>query len=108
MFHTVFHVKKNDLVQVMVGRDKGKTGKILRVNQKKCGIVVEKLNMVKRHKKPSGKQPGGILDLEALIPASNVLLYCEKCARGVRTRGKVVKGDKKARFCRKCDTQIDK
>lgn len=108
MLKTVFHVKKNDLVQVIVGKNKGKTGKIMRVVQKRGRVVVEKLNMIKRHKKPAGKQPGGIIDIEAPISASNVLLYCEKCAKGVKTVRKTVKAGKVSRFCRKCETQLDK
>lgn len=105
---TVEHVKKKDLVQVMVGREKGKTGKILRVIHKKGKVVIEKLNIVKRHTKPTGKAPGGIVEKEGPIYACNVLLYCEKCGRGVRTMRKVLETGKKVRVCKKCDTQLDK
>ncbi len=108
MGRTVFHVKKKDLVQIMTGKEKGKTGKILRVNQKKGRVFVEKLNMVKRHSKPTGKSAGGIVEQEGALVASNVLLYCEKCARGVKTKHKVLESNKKVRVCRKCDTQLDK
>ncbi len=105
---TVFHVKKKDLVQIQTGRDKGKTGKILRVNNKKGRVFIEKLNMVKRHTKPNGQKPGGIIEKEAPIDASNVLLYCDKCSKGVRTKFLALDGGKKARACRKCNTQLDK
>ena len=108
MLHSIFHIKKKDLVQVMTGKEKGKTGKILRVNQKKGRIVVEKLNMQKRHTKPTGNSPGGIIEQEGSMNACNVLLYCEKCGRGVRTMRKTLESGKKARVCRKCKTQIDK
>ena len=108
MLHTVSHIKKKDLVQVMVGREKGKTGKVLRVIQKKGRVVVEKLNIVKRHSKPTGKDAGGIVEKESSIAASNVMLYCEKCSRGVKTAVKAVDGGKKVRVCKKCQTQLDK
>jgi len=105
---TVTHIKKNDLVQVMVGKERGKTGKILRVNQKKGRVLVEKLNMIKRHTKPTQKSAGGIVEVEGLISASNVLLYCDKCSSGVRTSRKALESGKKVRVCRECKTQLDK
>ena len=75
---TVKHVKKNDVVLVLTGRDKGKTGKILRVINKTGKVVVEKVNVVKRHKKSTGKEPGGIIESEAPIHASNVKLQSAK------------------------------
>lgn len=108
MVQSVFHLKKKDLVQVMTGKEKGKTGKILKVNQKKGRVTIEKLNMVKRHTKPTGKAAGGIIEQEGPLYASNVLLLCEKCGRGVRTVRKTLESGKKVRCCRKCTTQIDK
>jgi len=108
MLQTVHHLKKKDLVQVMVGREKGKTGKILRVLQKKNKVIIEKINMVKRHSKATQKGPGGIIEKEAPLFAPNILLYCEKCGKGVRTGRKVLDAGKKVRFCRKCKTQLDK
>ncbi|MBI4404881.1 MAG: 50S ribosomal protein L24 [Deltaproteobacteria bacterium] len=104
----VQHIRKKDLVQVMTGREKGKTGKVLRVLTKKGAVVIEKLNMVKRHTKPAQNQPGGIIEKEAPLRASNILLYCEKCARGVRTGKKILEGGKKVRVCKRCHTQLDK
>jgi len=111
---TVTHVKKNDVVQVMVGKERGKIGKVLRVNQKRGRVLVEKLNMIKKHTKPTQKSAGGIVEVEGLISASNVLLYCDKCSSGVRTSrkapetGKNVRVCKKVRVCRECKTQLDK
>jgi large subunit ribosomal protein L24 len=105
---TVQHIKKKDLVQVMVGKEKGKTGKILRVNQKTGRVYIEKLNIVKRHTKATGNTPGGIIDQEGPIYGANVLLYCDKCGRGVRTLPKVQDNGKKTRVCRKCGSQLDK
>src|SRR6476646_3736901 len=108
MPHSVFHVKKNDLVQVIAGSEKGKTGKILRVLHKKGKVLVEKVNLVKRHKKATGKEAGGIVEMEAPIAASNVLLYAESVGRGVRTQTKVLDGGKKVRFNQKHNVQLDK
>ena len=101
-------IRIKDLVQVMVGKDRGKTGKVLRILRKKDRVVVEKLNMVKRHTKPVGKQPGGIIEKEAPIHLSNVLLFCEKCNRGVRVKKKRKDGGGKVRVCVKCGASIDK
>ena len=112
---SVHHIRKKDLVQVMVGKERGKTGKVLRINQKHGRVVVEKLNMVKRHTKATGQKPGGIVEKESSFAASNLLLYCDKCGRGVRTGYAVppgVKGEnkpgKKTRVCKRCSTPLDK
>ncbi|MCE9572215.1 MAG: 50S ribosomal protein L24 [Deltaproteobacteria bacterium] len=87
------HVRKGDLVVVTSGKDKGKRGKILKVVGDR--VVVEKINMVKRHTKPSQKNPqGGILEKEGTIALSNVLLWDEKLGRGTRTRVVVEDGTK--------------
>lgn len=104
----VTHIKKKDLVQVMSGKEKGKTGKVLRINQKRGRVFVEKLNMIKRHKKSNGQVAGGIVEQEGGLAASILLLYCDKCGRGVRTQRRTLESGKKARFCRKCNTQLDK
>jgi len=105
---TVFHVRKNDIVQVRSGKERGKTGKVLRIVQKTGKVVIEKVNIQKRHTKPTGKAPGGIVEKEGAIEASNVLLYCDKCGKGVRTVRKTLENGKKLRSCRKCKTQLDK
>ena len=105
---TVYHVRKKDLIQVMTGREKGKTGKILRINQKSGKVFVEKLNIFKRHTKPTGKAAGGIIEHEGPIALANVLLYCDKCSKGVRTKFMPLESGKKVRVCRKCSTQLDK
>ncbi|MEO0250433.1 MAG: 50S ribosomal protein L24 [candidate division WOR-3 bacterium] len=103
-----YHIKKNDTVMVMVGKDKGKTGKVLRINQKKDRIIVEKVNIIKRHVKPSQKTKGGIMERESPISVSNVMIYCDKCAKPVRVGRKVLEDGKKVRFCRKCEEVLDK
>lgn len=105
---SVTHLKKKDLVQIQVGKEKGKTGKVLRVNHKTGRVTVEKLNLIKRHTKATGKAPGGIVEKESSIASSNVLLYCEKCSKGVRTALKRLENGNAVRTCRKCETQLDK
>ncbi len=117
---TKLTIKKNDLVQVIAGRDKGKTGKVLAVNAKSNRITVEKINLVKRHTRPTQQNPqGGILEKETPIHYSNVLLHCSKCGRGVRHGFKLVekagKGKKaegaakqvKVRVCKKCGDSLE-
>jgi large subunit ribosomal protein L24 len=103
-----YHVRKNDLVMVTTGKDKGKTGKVLRLTKKKDRLIVEKVNMVKRHVKPSQKSKGGIMEKESSIHVSNVMIYCEKCSKPVRIGKKMLEDGKKVRFCKKCDEVIDK
>ncbi len=99
-------IRKGDMIQIMAGREKGKTGKILRVMHSPNRVVVEKLNLVKRHTKPSQKAPqGGIVEKEASLNYSNVLLLCPKCNRGVRT-GRKMSGEKKLRICKKCGESL--
>lgn len=109
-----FSIKKNDTVQVIAGRDKGKTGKVVKVDSKDGRITVEKVNMVKRHLKPSQQHPqGGILERELPLHYSNVLLMCSKCNRGVRHGHKMVakkegKTEKmvKVRICKSCGESL--
>jgi large subunit ribosomal protein L24 len=109
MMASKVHVKKNDLVMVVSGREKGKSGRILKVMPDKEKILVEKINFVKRHSRPHGKQrQGGILEKEAPLHLSNVMPLCEKCNKPVRLGHRVVEGDKKARYCRKCGEIFDK
>jgi large subunit ribosomal protein L24 len=104
-----FHVKKNDLVMVVSGKEQGKSGRILKVLPEKKKVIIEKINFVKRHARPHGKQrQGGILEKEAPLHLSNVMLLCEKCNKPVRIGHRVVEGNKKARYCRKCGEILDK
>ncbi|HSB04253.1 MAG TPA: 50S ribosomal protein L24 [Thermodesulfobacteriota bacterium] len=109
MIVSKFHVKKNDLVMVINGKEKGKSGRILRVIPEKEKVILEKINFIKRHTRPHGKQrQGGILEKEAPLHISNVMLLCEKCNKPVRIGHRVVEGTKKARYCRKCGEIFDK
>ena len=102
------HVKKGDTVMVITGKDKNKTGKVLQILPKKEGVLVEGLNKVKRHTRARGNEAGGILEKEAPIHFSNVMMYCGKCAKPVRTRVNQLEDGKKARVCIKCGEAFDK
>jgi len=104
------HVKKGDTVMVVSGREKGKQGKITRIQaatEFKAGrVFIEKLNMVKRHTKPNDQnRGGGIIEKEASIAISSVLPICPKEDRPRRVKRKMV-GDKKVRVCAKCGEQF--
>ncbi len=102
------YIKKNDLVSVIAGKEKGKTGKVLKVLAKNSRVLVEKLNMVKRHQKPTQANPqGGIVQKELGIHCSNLMLLCSKCNKPVRVAKKEVSG-KKVRVCKKCGEVIGK
>ncbi len=104
-----FHVKKGDLVQVMAGKEKGKQGKVLHVFTGKDRLTVENLNIVKRHTRPSRQnQEGGIVEKEAPMSASNVMLVCSACNQPSRTGIRVLEDGTKARFCKKCNEVVDK
>ncbi len=96
-------IRKNDTVQVITGKYKGKTGKVISVLVDRGRAIVEKLNMVKRHQKPNQKLPqGGVIEKEASFDLSNLLGFCSKCSKGVRVGVKVAKDGKKTRVCKKC------
>lgn len=104
-----FHIKKDDIVQVVTGKERGKKGKVLAVLQEKGRVKIEKLNMFKKHMKPDRQtQQGGIVEREGTIHLSNVLLVCDKCGKGVRTKRKKLEDGKRVRICRKCEEVIDK
>lgn len=101
-------IKKDDKVKVITGKDKGKIGKVLRVINKKSRVVVENINVVKSHQKPSMKNPqGGIIDKEAPVDFSNVMLMCNHCMSPVRIKVKTLEDGNKVRTCRKCNETID-
>lgn len=102
------HIRKNDSVMVVAGRERGKTGKVLKVVPEKNGALIERINLVKRHTKGRGpQQPGGILEKEAFIHLSNIMVMCDKCNAPVRVGRKVVEGGEKVRFCRRCGDPIE-
>jgi large subunit ribosomal protein L24 len=106
-------LKKEDTVRVISGRDKGKTGRVLRVDRDTCRVLVEHVMMVKRHTRPNpGKQiKGGIAERESPIAASSVLIVCPGCNKAVRVSHHVDRVGGKARrtrVCRKCGQTLDK
>ena len=101
------YLKVNDQVEVISGKDKGRVGNITRILPKENKAIVEKINVVKRHTKPSmANQQGGILDKDAPIDVSNLMLICEKCAKPVRIKMNVLEDGTKTRACKKCGESI--
>ena len=101
-------IKKNDKVIVLVGKEKGKIGSVLRVDAEKGRVIVEKLNMVKRHTRAGGRSAqGGIIEKEASIHMSNLMLVCNKCINPVRVKMQRLEDGKMVRVCRKCGELID-
>ncbi|MDO5144384.1 MAG: 50S ribosomal protein L24 [bacterium] len=105
------HVKKNDTVVVISGKDKGKQGKITAAFPKTGRVTVEGVNVVTKHQKArNAMQPGGIIHKELAIDASNVMIVCPKCGKATRVAHKVssVNGERKmVRTCKKCNAEID-
>jgi large subunit ribosomal protein L24 len=109
-------IRKGDTVEIITGKDAGKRGTVLRVVPAERRIVVEKLNMVKRHTKPrpaprsSGSQqiiPGGVLEREAPLQISNVALVCPACGKPTRVGYRIAE-DHKVRVCHKCGKDVDR
>jgi large subunit ribosomal protein L24 len=101
-------IRKNDSVMVIAGRERGKTGKVLRVLPEKDALIIERVNLVKRHSKPRGpQQPGGIVEKEASIHASNIMIMCDKCNAPVRIGHKRLSDGKKVRICQRCGEALD-
>ncbi len=102
------YIKKDDKVKVIAGKDKGKIGKVLKVNRKKGRILAEKINIVKRHSKPTQQnRQGGIIEKEMPIQWSNVMVMCNKCVTPARVRMQQLEDGKKVRVCVKCGETLD-
>jgi large subunit ribosomal protein L24 len=102
------NLKKDDKVKVLAGKDRNKIGKILKVDRKKNRVLVENVNIVKRHMRPSAQnRQGGIVESEAPIHVSNLMLMCNKCMQPVRIKMQRLEDGKKIRVCRKCNEIID-
>jgi len=102
-------IAKNDIVEVIAGNDRGKRGQVLKVLPRSKRIVVEGVNFIHRHTRPrqQGDQ-GGIIEKEAPIDVSNVMLVCSKCNTGVRVRTKVLADKSKTRVCTQCGEMIER
>ena len=102
------HVRKGDQVVVIAGKEKGKRGRVLRLLTAKERVVIERINMVKRHTKPTQRNPrGGILEKEGSINASNIALWCGKCVAPRRGKHEHNEGQPKRRVCVKCSTPFE-
>lgn len=101
-------IKKGDMVEVIAGEEKGKRGKVLRTIADKDRTVIEKVNMVKRHMKPTQNSKGGIVEKEAGVHVSNVAIVCSACDKPVRMKAKMLDDGTKARSCVKCGQVFDK
>lgn len=102
------YLKVNDQVEVRSGKDKGRVGKILKIHKKSSKAVVERTNMIKRHSKPTAaNQQGQIIEKEAPIHVSNLMLVCSKCTKTVRVAMKSLEDGSKVRACKKCGETIE-
>jgi len=103
------HVRRGDTVAVISGRERGKRGKVLRVLGDKARVVIEKINMVKKHQRPTQKlRQGGIIEREGALALSNVLLVCSRCDKPSRTGIKELADGRKVRVCKRCGEPVDK
>ncbi|WGS65359.1 50S ribosomal protein L24 [Marinitoga aeolica] len=102
-------VKKGDLVRVISGKDKGKEGKVLRVIPKLNKVIVENVNIVKKHQRPTQQlREGGIIEQPSPIHASKVMVVCPSCGKPTRVGYRFLEEGRKVRICRKCNEIIDK
>ncbi|MDP1719034.1 MAG: 50S ribosomal protein L24 [bacterium] len=104
-------IKKNDKVQIMVGKDSGKTGKVMRVNVKEGMVLVENLNMFKKHVRPRKQgEKGQTISLSQPLYLSKVMLFCSSCGKGVRTHYRISENKNgtstKERLCVKCQSTL--
>lgn len=99
----MLEIKKNDAVVVVAGKDKGKRGKVLSLLREKGRVLVEGINKIKKHAKPSKSFPeGGIIEKEGSLSISNVMLVCQHCDKGVRYRSTMTEDGRKVRTCVRC------
>jgi len=101
-------IRRDDEVIVIAGRDKGARGKVVRVMPKDGRVLVSKVNMIKRHTRPTPNNAGGIIEKEAPVSLSNVQFFCPNCKKGVRLGAKVLEDGRKVRTCRKCGEVLDR
>ncbi|HTC21220.1 MAG TPA: 50S ribosomal protein L24 [bacterium] len=103
------HVHREDTVLILTGKDRGKKGRVIRLFPKVEKALVEKINMVKRHTRPTQQLPqGGILEKEAPVHLSNLQVVCGKCGKATRIAHKVLASGIKTRACKKCGEILDK
>jgi large subunit ribosomal protein L24 len=103
------HVRRGDTVGVIAGRERGKRGKVLRVMPDAGRVLVEHVNMIKKHQRPTQKlRQGGIIEREGAFALSNVLLVCSRCDKPSRTGVKILANGRKVRTCKRCGEPVDK
>jgi large subunit ribosomal protein L24 len=103
-------IRKNDNVVVTTGKDRGKRGRVLKILADKNRLVVEGVNIIKRHTKPNPQRniKGGLVEREAPLHASNVQLVCPECGKATRLGRRILGDGRKVRICRKCEGVVDK
>ena len=103
-------IRRNDTVSVNTGKDSGKRGRVLKVLPAKNRLIVEGVNLIKRHTRPNPQRniKGGIVEREAALHASNVQLVCPECGKVTRVGRRVLGDGRKVRICRKCEGVVDK
>lgn len=103
-------IRKGDQVKVMTGKDAGKSGRVLHVNARKNTVVVEHANIIKRHTRPNPAKniKGGIVEREAGINVSNVMVVCGSCGKHTRIGHNILADGSRARACKRCGTSLDK
>ena len=104
------HIRKNDEVEILLGRDKGKRGKVLHVLPNQGRAIVENINMIKRHTKPNPQKniKGGVVERESSLDLSNLMIVCPECNKSTRVRRKILTDGRKVRSCVACEGVIDK
>jgi large subunit ribosomal protein L24 len=108
--HYTINLRKGDNVRVMTGRDAGKSGRVLSINPRKNTVIVEHANIIKRHTRPNPSKniKGGIVEKEAPINVSNVMVVCSGCNKHARIGHTVLPDGSKVRVCKRCGTTLDK
>ncbi len=103
-------IRKNDNVLVITGKNRGARGRVLKIDPTKNRLIVEGVNIIKRHTKPNPQKniKGGVVEREASIHASNVQLVCPECGKQTRVGRKILGDGRKVRICRKCEGVVDK
>lgn len=105
---TKARIKKGDTVMVLAGKDRGKQGKVLQVMPAQSKVVVEKVNLIKRHTKPSRENKGGIVEKEGALALGKVMVVCPHCAKPARMAVALLDGGRRLRRCKQCGEIVDK
>jgi large subunit ribosomal protein L24 len=100
-------VRREDTVRVVTGRERGKTGVVRQVMRAEGRVVVTGVNVVKRHMRPRADRPGGIIEREAPLHVSNVMVVCKSCSKPTRVAFRFREDGRKVRYCRRCNQALD-